>query len=70
MPVHAVLTTVTNQPGLLSGLTRVLADRQANISYVDIIDHPDRDAQIYLEFSVDTGIDDIAVSAIKGGRTR
>ena len=60
MPVHAVLTTVTNQPGLLSGLTRVLADRQANISYVDIIDHPDRDAQIYLEFSVDAGIDDIA----------
>jgi energy-converting hydrogenase B subunit Q len=61
MPVHAVLTTVTNQPGLLSGLTRVLADRQANISYVDIIDHPDRDAQIYLEFSVDGGIDAIAV---------
>jgi energy-converting hydrogenase B subunit Q len=61
MPVHAVLTTVTNQPGLLSGLTRVLADRQANISYVDIIDHPDGDAQIYLEFSVDAGIDAIAV---------
>jgi energy-converting hydrogenase B subunit Q len=61
MPVHAVLTTVTNQPGLLSGLTRVLADHQANISYVDIIDHPDRDAQIYLEFSVDAGIDAIAV---------
>jgi energy-converting hydrogenase B subunit Q len=61
MPVHAVLTTVTNQPGLLSGLTRVLADRQANISYVDIIDHPDRDAQIYLEFSVDAGIEEIAV---------
>src|SRR5216684_5236360 len=61
MPVHAVLTTVTNQPGLLSGLTRVLADRQANITYVDIIDHPDGDAQIYLEFSVDAGIDAIAV---------
>jgi len=60
MPVQAVLATVTNQPGLLSGLTRVLADRQANISYVDIIDHPDRDAQIYLEFSVDAGIDAIA----------
>jgi energy-converting hydrogenase B subunit Q len=60
MPVYAVLTTVTNQPGLLSGLTRVLADRQANISYVDIIDHPDRDAQIYLEFTVDADIDAIA----------
>ena len=61
MPVYAVLTTVTNQPGLLSGLTRVLADRQANISYVDIIDYADRDAQIYLEFSVDTGVDAIGV---------
>ena len=61
MPAYAVLTTVTNQPGLLSGLTRVLAERQANISYVDIIDQSDRDAQIYLEFSVDAGIEAIAV---------
>ena len=53
MPAHAVLTTVSNQPGILFGLTRVLADRQANISYVDIIERPDRDAEIYLEFSVD-----------------
>jgi energy-converting hydrogenase B subunit Q len=34
-------------------LTKVLADRLANITYVDIINHPDGDAQIYLEFSVD-----------------
>jgi energy-converting hydrogenase B subunit Q len=50
MPAFAVLTTVTNQPGILFGLTRVLADRAANITYVDIIHHPDRDAEIYLEF--------------------
>jgi energy-converting hydrogenase B subunit Q len=53
MPAHAILTTVSNRPGILFGLTRVLADRQANISYVDIIERPDRDAEIYLEFSVD-----------------
>lgn len=53
MAAYAVLTTVSNQPGILSGLTKVLADRRANISYVDIIDNPDRDAEIYLEFSVD-----------------
>ena len=59
MPAYAVLTTVSDQPGILSGLTRVLADRQANITYVDIISHPDRDAQIYLEFSVTEGVDAI-----------
>ena len=52
MPAYAVLTTVSNQPGILFGLTKVLADHQANISYVDII-APGRDAQIYLEFSVE-----------------
>jgi len=59
MAAYAVLTTVSNQPGQLSGLTKVLADHRANITYVDIIDHPDRDAQIYLEFSLDAGIEPI-----------
>ncbi len=58
---YAVLTTVTNQPGILFGLTKVLAERQANITYVDIIHHPDRDAEIYLEFS------STATSTIVGG---
>jgi energy-converting hydrogenase B subunit Q len=56
MSPYAVLTTVTNQPGILFGLTRVLADHAANISYVDIIPHADRDAEIYLEFSVESDI--------------
>ncbi len=51
------LATVSNQPGILFGLTRVLADHAANITYVDIIPHPDRDAEIYLEFSVESDID-------------
>ncbi len=56
MSPYAVLTTVSNQPGILFGLTKVLADHAANISYVDIIPHVDRDAEIYLEFSVDSDI--------------
>jgi len=59
MAAYAVLTTVSDQPGLLFGLTKVLADRRANITYVDIIGHQDREAQIYLEFSVESGIDEI-----------
>jgi energy-converting hydrogenase B subunit Q len=53
MADHAVLTAVSNQPGILFGLTRVFADRRANINYVDIIQHHDREADIYLEFSTD-----------------
>jgi energy-converting hydrogenase B subunit Q len=37
----------------------VLADASANITYVDIINHADRDAEIYLEFSADAPIDPI-----------
>jgi energy-converting hydrogenase B subunit Q len=50
---------VSNQPGILFGLTKVLADHDANITYVDIIDHPDREAQIYLEFSVEAELEPI-----------
>ena len=56
MPAYAVLATVANQPGMLFGLTKVLAERQANLSAVDIIpDH--RHATIYLEFTVDLAAD-------------
>ena len=53
MADYAVLTTVSNQPGILFGVTGVLAERRANITYVDIIDHHDRDTELYLEFSTD-----------------
>ncbi|MGE4054457.1 MAG: DUF5612 domain-containing protein [Vicinamibacterales bacterium] len=59
MTAYAVLTTVSNQPGILSGLTKVLADHQANISYVDIIDHQDRLAEIYLEFSTEAPVEPV-----------
>jgi energy-converting hydrogenase B subunit Q len=65
MAAYAVLTTVSNQPGILFGLTKVLADHSANISYVDIIPHADRDAEIYLEFSADSEISAV-VSDLNG----
>jgi energy-converting hydrogenase B subunit Q len=57
MPAYAVLTSVSNQPGILFGLTKVLAERAANITYVDIIPHLDREAEIYLEFSLDAPVE-------------
>jgi energy-converting hydrogenase B subunit Q len=59
MPAHAVLTTVSNQPGMLFGLTRVLASHDANVSSVDIIPHDDQHAGIYLEFTADAAIETI-----------
>jgi energy-converting hydrogenase B subunit Q len=59
MSAYAVLTTASNQPGILFGLTKVLADHSANITYVDIIPHTDKDSQIYLEFSVTSPIDQV-----------
>jgi energy-converting hydrogenase B subunit Q len=73
MSEHAVLTTVADQPGMLFGLTRVLAAHGANISHVDIIRHTDRDPEIYLEFSLeepDAGPDPIVseLRAVAGVR--
>ena len=59
MSAHAVLAVVSDQPGILFGLTKVLAEHLANISHVDIIHHPDRQAEIYLEFSVESAIDPV-----------
>lgn len=68
MPEFALLTTVSNQPGMLFALTKVLAERQANITHVDIIHNVDRDPQVYFEFAVDTPIDPLAdeLKAIPG----
>jgi energy-converting hydrogenase B subunit Q len=48
---HAILTTVADRPGMLSSLTKVLADHQANVTYVDI--HSSEPALgIYFEVSL------------------
>jgi energy-converting hydrogenase B subunit Q len=65
MPVYAVLATISDQPGILFGLSKVLADRQANITYVDIIHQNDRDAEIYLEFSAVSDMDDVPAELSK-----
>ena len=52
MSVHAINATVSDRPGLLHGLTKVLADHDANITYVDI--HTGATASnIYFEFTLD-----------------
>lgn len=49
MNAHAILCSLIDRPGMLSDLTRVLADQQANITYVDI--HPGLPSVgIYFEF--------------------
>ena len=53
MPAFAVLASVSNQPGILFGLSKVLASHQANITHVDIMERAGADAQIYLEFSTE-----------------
>ena len=59
MNVHAVLVTVSDQPGMLFGLTRVLADHQANITYVDM-HSSDRYSDLYFEFTLgDRAADDV-----------
>jgi energy-converting hydrogenase B subunit Q len=59
MPAHAVLTTVSNQPGMLFGLTRVLTLHQANVGSVDIIAGNGQHAEVYLEFTADGSIETI-----------
>ena len=54
MSVHAILCTVVDRLGMLSGLTKVLADHAANITYVDL--HAGAPTTgIYFEFSAAEG---------------
>jgi energy-converting hydrogenase B subunit Q len=52
MTPRAVLTTVSDRPGMLYGLSKVLADHGADIKYVDI-HHGETATEIYFEFTVD-----------------
>ncbi len=62
MSAHAILCNVTDRPGMLSDLAKVLADNQANITYVDI--HPGKPSVgIYFEFS----LPDDRSAAVLGG---
>ena len=52
MTSHAILATVSDRPGMLFGLTKVLADHAANITYVDIHAGAPH-SKIYFEFALD-----------------
>jgi energy-converting hydrogenase B subunit Q len=54
MSAHAILATVTDRPGILHGLTKVLADHQANITYVDI-----HHTETYLEFTIEAPLEPV-----------
>jgi energy-converting hydrogenase B subunit Q len=58
VPTHALLTTLTDEPGMLFRLTKVFADNRANISYIDI-HHLAPDAQVYVECATDEAIDSL-----------
>jgi energy-converting hydrogenase B subunit Q len=64
MSVYAVLVTVADQPGMLFGLTRVFAEREANITYVDM-HGAGHHTDIYFEFTIG---DQPAESVIEGLR--
>jgi energy-converting hydrogenase B subunit Q len=51
MTSHAVLTTVADRPGMLYALSKVLADHDADIKYIDIQTAVGQ-SEIYLEFTL------------------
>jgi energy-converting hydrogenase B subunit Q len=57
MAAYAVLATVADEPGMLFGITKVLAEHVANISYIDIIRPREGEVEIYLEFTLDAGVE-------------
>jgi energy-converting hydrogenase B subunit Q len=60
---HAILATVQDRPGILNGMTKVLADHHANITYVDI--HGGDQSKTYVEFTLDTGSLDAVLQDLK-----
>lgn len=64
MGAHAVLVTVVDEPGKLFGLTKVLADHQANVTYVDMQRAVAR-ADVYFEFTVEAQSADGVVRDLK-----
>jgi len=53
MSTHAILATVLDRPGILNGMTKVLADHRANITYIDI--HGGEQSKTYFEVTLQDG---------------
>ena len=65
MSVHAILVTASDRPGMLYGLTKVLADHGANITYVDI--HAgDPYSKIYFELTLETMPSEKVLNDLRG----
>jgi energy-converting hydrogenase B subunit Q len=65
MTSHAILTTVSDRPGMLYGLSKVFADHQADIKYVDI--HPGEPySEIYFEFAIDQATPSAVLADLRG----
>src|SRR5215213_9619575 len=62
---HAILTTVADRPGMLSSLTKVFADHQGNITYVDI-HTSDPSLGIYFEVTLTDGSIDAVLADLHG----
>src|SRR3954468_1597174 len=52
MSAHAVLVTVSDRPGMLFGMTGVLANHRANITYVDMHGGEGTLSHTYFEFTL------------------
>ena len=65
MAAYAILTTVTDRPGMLYGLSKVLADHEADIKYVDI--HAGQPhSEIYFEFILEKGSAEAVLNDLRG----
>jgi energy-converting hydrogenase B subunit Q len=58
MNSYAVSLLVADRPGILYGLTKVLADHTAQITYVDLIPHGER-SEVVFEFSMESALEDV-----------
>jgi energy-converting hydrogenase B subunit Q len=64
MTTHAVIVRVADEPGMLFGLTKVLAQHHANVTHVDL--HRDQSqADVYFEFTIDEASAGIAIQRLK-----
>jgi energy-converting hydrogenase B subunit Q len=61
---HAILTAVSDRPGMLYALSKVLADHGADIKYVDI-HHGDPHTEIYFEFTLNDGTADPVLTGLR-----
>jgi energy-converting hydrogenase B subunit Q len=59
MNTFSISVVATDRPGILFGLTKVLADRTAQITYVDLIPHGEH-CEVVLEFAMDHSLSDVS----------